>query len=105
MPGGMGGGGPMMPNGGSVNPLLAAIGRTNPADHPQGNPNAEFTPPTISIPDTLEASLANANRHLVLVSRGQEPLDERSLAPQIETMMALMKSLGATKGENAGESD
>lgn len=86
------GGNPMMSGGQDLQQQVPEVtGRTG--DVPQ----------TVTIPDTLAASLENANKHLIAVARGAEPLDEDSLAPQVQTFTVLMQKISQRYG-NAGMS-
>lgn len=68
-------------------------GGFNDAQAPTASQRATSVEPTITIPDTLGASIMNVNKHLVLVQRGQEQVDWESLTPQLETLLQQLKGL------------
>lgn len=97
-----GGGGP----GGGIGigaPPPPLGGGYNSAEAPTATQRATSVEPTITIPDTLTASIQNVNKHLILVQRGQEQVDWESLTPQMETFLQLVKGL-QEEGEEMDES-
>jgi hypothetical protein len=93
----------------SMNPLLGAIGGgvQPPVSSPlqgdmqtidQNLQGRVMGTPTVTIQDSLFDALKLANKHLVLISRGKEELDIDSVTPQLESMMALMKTIQRDEG-------
>lgn len=78
-------------------------GGYNAAEAPTSSQRATSVEPTITIADTLTASIQNVNKHLILVQRGQEQVDWESLTPQMETFLQLVKGL-QEEGEMDDES-
>lgn len=107
--------GGMPQQGGMMNPLMAAIGMGAPQQSPEGavmpaeapvdNQAAAYVAPSITMPDTLAAALQNANKHLILIARGQEKFDFESTTPQIETMQQLLTSIQEGESEDNAEPD
>ena len=77
-------------------------GGFNDAQMPTGAQRAGSVEPTITIPDTISASMANLNKHLILVQRGQEQVDWESVTPQMETLQTLLQSLEESEGNSDG---
>jgi hypothetical protein len=82
-------------------PIESPEGAIMPSEAPMGNQNAAYVAPTISMPDTLAASLQNVNKHLILIARGQAKFDFESTAPQIESMMSLLEAVQEGDEEDA----
>lgn len=71
--------------------LQARRGAPTPEEVSEGKPPMG-KPQTIAIPDTLSASVANANKHLVAILEGGMPVPEEA-GPEIAAMGSLIQSL------------
>ena len=92
----------MMPQGNPMGmPMESPEGSIMPAESPSGNQGAAYVAPSITLPDTLASALQNANKHLILVARGQAKLDMESVLPQIETMKSLLAALQEGEDDDA----